>query len=151
MKKKFNFRLKSVLKLREFEEEKAKLALGVIVAKKQNLINQIEDCKQNINSSYVSYEKAQETSTTIQILSFFPNYIQSIKNKRDYLNEQLKQVENDYQESLKALSVAMGDKKVVEKLKDKKKKEHKKQSDKQDENDRQEIFSIRKMLAEDQL
>lgn len=117
--KKFNFRLEHILKLREFEEKKAKLNLGKVITKIEKKRREIEKINKEISLGYVEMSELLKDTVDGRTLQFFPDYFSGkramIKLKEDEmskLNEELKFKRLELQK-------AEGDYKSIDKLKEK--------------------------------
>ena len=117
--KKFDFRLQSLLRLRNFKEEKLKAEMGEIVSKMNNLRDDIINLDQDIEDAYNAQNKFLNEKIGGQIIHFFGFYVQG---KRDHIkvkkNEQ-EILKKKYEEKSIELAKAMGDVKVIENIKKK--------------------------------
>ncbi|AYF45566.1 MULTISPECIES: flagellar FliJ family protein [Halobacteriovorax] len=111
------FKLDGLLKLREFNEQRVKLELGQINSEKGRLLEKIAKCKQDIEETYKAQEAFLETYTPGRNAQFFPMFIQSKREEIKVLENQLHAVDRAYQEKIKELSVAKGEVKVIDNLK----------------------------------
>jgi len=117
--KKFDFRLQSLLRLRNFKEEKLKAEMGEIVSKMNNIRDDIMNLDQDIEDAYNAQNKFLNEKIGGQIIQFFGFYV---KGKRDHIkvkkNEQ-EILKKKYEEKSIELAKAMGDVKVIENIKKK--------------------------------
>ena len=77
--KKFNFKLRGLLKIRDFEESKAKIALGETLKEIASVEEDIAKKVASIEETYRSQEAFMEDPAGGQMLQFFPLYIQGLK------------------------------------------------------------------------
>ncbi|TDJ03693.1 MAG: flagellar export protein FliJ [Deltaproteobacteria bacterium] len=94
--KKFKFRLDTVLKLREFEEKKAKINLGKVITKMEYIKREIEKLNKEIGMGYSEMQELLKETVDGRTLQFFPAYfagkeamIKSKKTELSNLNEEL--------------------------------------------------------------
>ncbi|WP_412471971.1 flagellar FliJ family protein [Halobacteriovorax sp. RT-1-4] len=111
------FKLQGLLKLREFREQKIKLELGQINIEKGRLNEAIAKCNLDIEETYKAQEAFFDTYTSGRNAQFFPMFIQSKRDEIKVLENQLHAVQRQYQEKVKELSVAKGEVKVIDNLK----------------------------------
>ena len=125
MKKEFKFRLEGLLKFRKLKEKSIKIELGRINQDILKLKNEIIDSKNRIENSYVLQEKSLEDKTKSSVIEAFPYYIQSerenIKNKEILIDS----LQKKYQGKINDMKMAMGETKIINKMKEKKMKEYK--------------------------
>ncbi|MCO4792445.1 MAG: flagellar export protein FliJ [Bacteriovoracaceae bacterium] len=144
MAKKYKFKLQGLMKLREFKEKRVKLELGEIVSEIQKNKEEIYTLGQQIEEAYTSYNESSKTGVDGKFLQFYPYYIQGkredIKNKENLIYS----LERRMEEKRIELSQARGDVKVVEKLKDKDFQEWKKHTTKKNQEDIDDLMSIRR-------
>jgi len=117
--KKFKFRLDTILKLREFEEKKAKLNLGKVITKMEYVKIEIEKLNKEIGMGYSEMQELLKETVDGRTLQFFPAYfagkeamIKSKKTELSNLNEELKFRRLE-------LKKAEGEFKSIDKLKEK--------------------------------
>lgn len=116
--RKFNFRLQSVLKLKEFNESKKKVELGQVNQKRKKIEDKIEQCYQNIKTAKDEENNILSSAVNADFLPFYPRYIKSQKNNIKNLQEDLELVVEEYHEKLNELNKARGEVKVFDKLKE---------------------------------
>ncbi|MDR0910582.1 MAG: flagellar export protein FliJ [Spirochaetaceae bacterium] len=121
--KQFQFRLQRVLELREGIEEREKINLGRAVST-LNLI------QVNINTNRQKYEVASQErfrdANNIDTIRMYDSYISGLEYQKEMLLAQKETAEKVVAEARQKYIKANQDKKVVEKLKDKKLAEYKK-------------------------
>jgi len=128
--RKMKFRLEHVLRLREFDEKKAKLELGNVLGRisAANMEielakNQIKDCDVEFNDFLSETRKVQD----IKIFSFIMDELQIKINKK---KNDLILLNKEFEEKKNNLRIAEGRLKVVEKLKEKQYEKFKKEIEK---------------------
>jgi len=117
--KKFDFRLQSLLRLRNFKEEKLKAEMGEIVSKMNNTRDDIMNLNQDIEDAYNAQNKFLNEKIGGQIIRFFGFYVQG---KRDHIKVKQTEMEvlkKQYEDKSIELAKAMGDVKVIENIKKK--------------------------------
>ncbi|MCR9205933.1 MAG: flagellar export protein FliJ [Halobacteriovoraceae bacterium] len=151
MASKFKFKLEGLLKLRHFKEEQLKVELGKINSDIQKTKARIIELEDHMKNAYESQEDILSTNTTGQMARFFPYFIQAkredIKNQENLLYS----LERRYQLKLKEVSIAMGEAKVISKMKDKEKDTWKKEKDKKEQAEIEEVISMRRKFKEEGL
>lgn len=148
MAKRFSFKLEGLLKLRHFKEEQLKVELGQINGDIQRTKSRINDLKQHVEEAYISQEKTLGTKTDGRLARFFPYFIQA---KRDDIKAQenlLYSLERKYQIKLREVSLAMGESKVIQNMKEKDKNKWKKEKDKKEQEDVEELLHMRRPSKE---
>lgn len=128
--KKFDFKLKGLLKIREFKETQVKNELGVILREINELKEQIDQFKVDIAEAYHAQEELTKQVVDSQMLTFFPYFI---KGKEDHIETNENRIfalNKKYEAKLKELHQAKADVSVIENLKEKGEKAHKKEVDK---------------------
>ena len=146
MKKKFKFKLEGLLKLKSFNESKLRTELGSIVKEMEAVKSNIEGMRDDIKQSYVEQERVMESTTSGQLLQFFPYFIKAKKEDIKTKENLLYALEKRYQNKLVELSDAMGEVKMVTNLKEKKKDEHRKAIDKKINEESEELFISRRQF-----
>ena len=143
MKKEFKFKLEGLLKFRKLKEKNIKIELGRINQGILNLKNEIIDSKKRIERSYALQEKSLANKTKSSLIEAFPYYIQSerenIKNK-EILIDSLKK---KYQGKINDMKMAMGETKIIDKIKEKKVREYKIKFEKKQREDTEEMVRMR--------
>lgn len=151
MAKKFKFKLEGLLKLRHFKEEQLKVELGKINNDIQITKQRIRELEEHIKNAYASQEEVFNSNTNGQMARFFPYFIQAkredIKNQENLLYS----LERRYQNKLKEVSTAMGESKVISNMKDKELESWKKEKDKREQENIEEVLSMRRKYKEDSL
>lgn len=117
--KKFNFRLKTVLKLKEFNENKVKIELGQINQKRAKIKQDIEQCELNIRTAKKEENTILKNPVTADFLPYYPRYIKAQRGKVKLLQEDLRIADREYEDKLQELNKARGEVKTFEKLREK--------------------------------
>jgi len=150
MAKKFKFKLDGLLKVREFKEKTVKLELGEIVSEIQNLKDEISSIEKQIDEAYESYHTSSRNGADGKFLQFYPFYIQGkkedIKNKQNLIFS----LERRMEEKRHQLSIARGEVKVIENLKEKEFGAWKKETMKKTQEDIDDLMTIRRNLEKGQ-
>jgi flagellar FliJ protein len=117
--KKFNFKLQTVLRLKEFNENKVKIELGQINKKREKIRVEIKKCHENIKTAKNEENSILQNPVGADFITFYPRYIRAQNNKIALLEQELEVANEEYDEKLKELSRARGEVKTFEKLKEK--------------------------------
>ena len=112
--KKFEFSLEKVLRIREFEEEQAKIELGKAISE----VNRINSELEFIASERVKNNLARSSCVDINFLMSIEKYIEGLDLKKEELLNELAQAEMLADERRKILAECMQKRKVLEKLKE---------------------------------
>ena len=112
---KFKFSLEKILKIREFEEEQAKIELGKAIAETERLKQNLK----NIAQQRVKYSREIGNSLDLAYLSSIENYIKGLDVQKENFLEQLAQAELVVEEKQKLMTEAMQRRKALDKLKEK--------------------------------
>jgi flagellar FliJ protein len=128
--KKFIFKLEALLKLREFEEQKAIVELGRIVKSMQDLKNENSVLSEQIGECYRMQELEAKNKTTGRQMSFYPQFITAkrahIKKNETLIIQFLKK----YEAAKIVMQQRRADLKLVVKMKEKEFIEYKKENEK---------------------
>jgi flagellar FliJ protein len=141
---KFKFKLDGLLKVREFKEKKVKIELGEILKEMNHVEELIAAANKAISETYDAQEAFMQDSTSSgQMLQFFPLFIQGkkedIKNKENLLWS----LKKKYEKKIAELALARGEVKIMENFKDKKKDEWSKERNKKEQEAIEEILMMR--------
>jgi len=117
--KKFKFRLDGILKLREFEEKKAKLNLGKVINKMEMVKNEILRLKKEIGEGYGEMEDLLKDSVDGRTLQFFPSYFEGKKAMIKKLEVELSNLNEELKFRRLELKRAEGEFKSIDKLREK--------------------------------
>ncbi|RLA64128.1 MAG: flagellar export protein FliJ [Epsilonproteobacteria bacterium] len=117
--KKFNFRLDSILKLREFEEKKAKLNLGKVITKIQLKKREIEKLNKEITMGYDEMGSLLQKTVSGKMLHFFPSYLEGKRAMIKLKEEEMSKLNEELKFRKLELKKAEGEYKSIDKLKEK--------------------------------
>ena len=126
--KKFNFSLDKVLTLRAFYEKQAEIALSRAVSERDIVKNKIE----NIDAKVLEYSPIFSQDVDMSILLSTENYIKGLKVKKVELEEELISLESKVKLCIEKYTEKSKDRKILERLKDKKFEEWKKAFNKEE-------------------
>lgn len=145
---KFKFKLEGLLKLRHFKEEQLKVDLGKINSEIQKTKDKIKVLKEDIQIAYSSQEDVFLTKTNALVARFFPYFVQA--KKEDIKNQEnlLFSLEKKYKQKLKEVSIAMGETKIINKMKDKEQDSWKREKAKKEQLEIEEVLSMRRNIKE---
>ena len=135
--KKFNFSLDKVLTLRAFYEKQAEIALSRAVSERDIVKNKIE----NIDLKVLNGSPIFSQDIDMSILLWTENYIKGLKVRKLELEKELISLEEKVKLCIQKYSETSKDRKILERLKDKKFEEWKKSFDKE------EIISIDEIIS----
>lgn len=138
--KKFSFKLEKVLELREFEEDQAKIDLGKAIAETERIkeelkltaLKRVQNTKDRFSSCDVIEQLAIE------------NYITRLDAEKERLLEELAQAELVVEQKRSVFAEAMKNRKIISKLKEKRAAEYKKEFYKTEENEIDDVFTLKK-------
>lgn len=133
--KKMMFRLEHVLRLREFEEKKAKLELGNVLGRISATNLEIEEAKSQIISSDAEFRDFLTTPRKVSEIRIFPFIMDELQKKINKKKQDLILLNKELEEKKRNLKVAEGRLKVIEKLKEKQYEKFKKEIDKKYQNE----------------
>ncbi len=133
--KKMMFRLEHVLRLREFEEKKAKLELGNVLGRISAINLEIEEAKNQIISSDSEFRDFLTTPRKVQEIRIFPFIMDELQKKINKKKHDLILLNKELEEKKMNLKIAEGKLKVIEKLKEKQYEKFKKEIDKKYQNE----------------
>lgn len=133
--KKMMFRLEHVLRLREFEEKKAKLELGNVLGRISATNLEIEEAKNQIISSDAEFRDFLTTPRKVQEIRIFPFIMDELQKKINIKKQDLILLNKELEEKKRNLKIAEGRLKVIEKLKEKQYEKFKKEIDKKYQNE----------------
>ncbi len=114
--KRFEFSLNNVLSMREFHEKEAEVALSRAVGERDIVKIAIEDLDLKIKEASYLFSKDLD----INILFSTENYVRGLKIKKLQLQEKLIKLEKNVQVCIEHYINSSKDRKLLEKLKEKK-------------------------------
>ena len=141
--KKFKFKLETVLKLREFKEEEAKLKLGEVVREMEEENYKINNLKKELDELYKQKDQMMKNPSSARMLSFFPTYLKT--KKEDILAHEniVYSLQKKYEKKRQELAEAMGEVKVMENMKEKDHQQYKKEATRKNGQDLEDILNMR--------
>lgn len=111
--------MEAILKLKEFNEEKAKIELGKVNKQIVEIDNKIEQHLIDIETAYSSQEEVLKSGSDGRFLQFYPFYTQSKQNTIIKLKQNRVELQKTADIKLKELIQCRNEVKVFEKLKEK--------------------------------
>ena len=133
--KKMMFRLEHVLRLREFEEKKAKLELGNVLGRINATNIEIEEARKQINTSDLEFRDFLTEPRKILEIRIFPFIMDELQKTINKKMHDLILLNKELEEKKISLKIAEGKLKVIEKLKEKQYEKFKKEIDKKYQNE----------------
>ena len=133
--KKMKFRLEHVLRLREFDEKKAKLELGNVLGRISAANLEIEEANKQIRVSNSEFNEFLSETRKVLDIRIFPYIMDGLKIKIDKLKKDLVILDKELEIKKNNLKIAESKLKVVEKLKEKQYERFKKEEDKKSRNE----------------
>jgi flagellar FliJ protein len=133
--KKMKFRLEHVLRLREFDEKKAKLELGNVLGRISAANLEIEEANKQIRASNSEFNEFLSETRKVLDIRIFPYIMEGLKIKIDKLKKDLVILDKELEIKKNNLKIAESKLKVVEKLKEKQYERFKKEEDKKSRNE----------------
>ncbi len=116
--KKMKFRLEHVLRLREFEEKKAKLELGLVLGKINGLNFEIDEAKKQMQKSNNEFNQYLKETRKVQDIKIFPFLIEDLQRIIDKKKQDLLILKKELEVKKNILKVAETKFKILEKLKE---------------------------------
>ncbi len=129
---KFGFRLESVLKLKSQLEDNAKNSLARATRELENQKAYLEDLKNINDGSMNSLNAEADEGIPVYRIKIYNNYLSLLKNKITNQKENVNNAERDVDINREGLIKAMQERKVLEKLKEKKFYEYIKEQNKEE-------------------
>jgi len=141
--KKFKFKLQAVLKLREAKEKKLKTELGEIVQEIQSVKERMQEIDNDVEILYTAHDECLSTPSQGHMLKFYPEAVQGLKADKESNRNLLAALERRYDRKVQELKIAMGETKVMVKMKEKELTLHKKGVLKKEQETLEEILMMR--------
>lgn len=117
--RKFQFRLQTLLKLRQIQEKQAKVALAEatnrFVSEKQIL----QEFEKRLDESFELFRQEQKQNITVDMLKMFHNYFDTMKGTINQQRQAVAAAEQNRLKCLQALETAMQNLQLVEKFHEK--------------------------------
>lgn len=114
--RKFQFRLKTLLKLRSLEEKQAKIKLAEatnLLLNEQRILKRYEE---RLDESFESFRQEQQKISTVETLKVFQTYFDKMKEDISVQRQKVTTAEQGRTECLHSLEKAMQSRKLVEKI-----------------------------------
>jgi len=137
--KKFSFKLEKLLELRLFEEDKAKAALAEAIAVSERLKAELRQIAENRAATNASRAGISDP-VTMQSIEL---YIIRLDTRKEQALQELAQAELVVEEKRKLFAEAMRQRKIIDKLKEKKYDQWKKERQKEEESIVDEIVTAK--------
>ena len=141
--KKFKFKLEAVLKLREAKEKKLKTELGEIVQEIQSVKERMQEIDNDVEFLYTAHEECLSSPSQGHMLKFYPEAVQGLKADKESNKNLLAALQRRYERKVHELKLAMGETKVMNKMKEKEHTLYKKEVLKKEQNTLEEILMMR--------
>jgi flagellar FliJ protein len=122
--KPFNFGLEKILNLREYHEDEAKIELGRAISVLSDLENKIAALGRERARAASQQFSSGNNANMIQQYTF---YILRLDNKKEELIKEAAMAELEVEKAREVFIEASRERKVLDKLKEKRKKEHRKE------------------------
>jgi flagellar protein FliJ len=129
------FRLEHVLRLREFEEKKAKLELGNVLGRINATHIEIEEARKQIDISDSQFRDFLTEPRKISEIRIYPFIMDELQKTINRKKHDLILLNKELEEKKISLKIAEGRLKVIEKLKEKQYEKFKKEIDKKYQNE----------------
>jgi len=113
----FKFKLAALLRMREFKKQQIEVELGKIVQQINDLHEQLADLERQMSDAYHIYAQRVAGMDLATCYQYAGDFLKAAQAKKEELIEQGKQLEQAYQNKLQEMQRAMGDVKVMEKVK----------------------------------
>ena len=143
MKKRFEFKLAPVLKLRKYKQKNAEFELGKVNRRIEETIDDIDKRKSDIEL----FQSELNKNPTMEMIKYFTGFIYGHEGKIKSLQEELRRLYEDQKEKIEILSKAKADSEILENMKEDKLKKFKKDYQKQVDLEIEENFLIMKRGA----
>ena len=141
--KRYRFPLEALLRMRELKERRIKQEIGGIVSEITEHKKKIDELRKKIDFCHTSHEEFVQTGITAKMLSFFPASMRSYRWQIEESESAIAALETVYRDKVRELSSAIGEVKVVEKMKEQGLRLFAKKTDKKRQNDIEELLQHR--------
>lgn len=142
--KKFKFQLEALMTIREWNEQNARQALGVVMREIEGLnanVLQLEQSRSDITERWVG---ACQSGFNPADRIAYDNQILNLKQQSVSLAESISQAEERREQAMRALEKAAQEKRIVENMKEKRLKEYEAELLKYEANEVEDIFNARR-------
>jgi len=113
----FKFKLGALLRMREFKKQQIEIELGKIVQQINDLHEQIADLERQMSDAYHIYAQRVAGMDLATCYQYAGDFLKAAQAKKEELLEQGKQLDAAYEAKLQEMQKAMGEVKVMEKVK----------------------------------
>jgi flagellar FliJ protein len=127
--KKFQYRLQSILKIKEHIEKERQKEFAATVQQVQNQMQTLEQIKQEKSSTCDQQRKSMRKTISLAEMLVYTRYLVKLKRNRITGNEMLKALNETAEEKRALLVVAAKERKIYEKLKEKRKEDFDKEAE----------------------
>lgn len=117
--KRFQFRLHAVLKMRTMLEEKCRSELGMLMVERQNLVEQIETLRHDIDGTYREQESIMSTGMKAGHAAFFPMAVAGKEARIKEVEKEMTELDQRIEDKKKELMQLRADLKLMENLHEK--------------------------------
>ena len=121
-------------------ERKIKQIIGGIVSEITDNEEKVRSLRKKMASCHVMQEKAARIGSRAKMLGFFPTIFHAYRREIDETKQTISLLKSDYKGKIGELKSAMGDVKVIEKMKEKNLRSFIKKIDKKNQNDIEELL-----------
>ena len=143
--KEYKFKLDALLRLRVFKEKRIKQELGEIVSEIDSIKKSVNNLEKSINYLYECREKAisSDVQAGARILNFYSSAFDLKRKEIKLKKNREREVYKRYDTKMDQLKVAMGDVKLIERVKEDDFKLFKKEKEKKEQKDIEELLQYR--------
>ena len=117
--KRYQFRLEAVRKVRSMKEELCRSELGLLMVERQNLVEQIETLRHDIESAYKEQEQHLAGGMKASHAAFFPMSVSGKEAKIKEVQNEMAALDVRIEEKKQELNQRRADLKLIENLKEK--------------------------------
>ena len=117
--KRYQFRLEAVRKVRAKKEELCRSELGMLMVEKQNLVEQIETLRHDIEGAYQEQEKHMAGGMKASHAAFFPMAVSGKEAKIREIQNDMSALDARIEAKKQELNQSRADLKLIENLKEK--------------------------------
>ena len=117
--KRYQFRLEAVRKVRTMKEELCRSELGLLMVERQNLVEQIETLKHDIDSAYKEQEQHLSSGMKASHAAFFPISVSGKEAKIKEVQREMSALDRQIEEKKQELNQKRADLKLIENLREK--------------------------------
>lgn len=122
--RKFQFRLQTLLKLRQIQEKQAKVALAEATNRFVNEKQILQELEKRLDKSFELFRQEQKQNITVDMLKMFHDYFDTMKRTINQQRQAVAAAEQNRLKCLQALETAMQNLQLVEKFHEKRLEEY---------------------------